>query len=150
MILVPNFSKVGELPKPIYSIKKSVDDYRPMKIDYKEKVTPFEYICYDCGVTNCKLWRPCQTFNPRLLCIDCLIIKQDLDINDVNEEGQYFEKISSSYLDVIKWYVPAIPDVEGDGYWGYTSVPEVGVNWWRKLPTRGQPDVNKFFLLKNP
>ena len=37
----------------------------------------------------------------------------------------------------IGWYVPAIPDEEGLGYWGYTSVPQEGIDWWQALPTRG-------------
>ncbi len=30
--------------------------------------------------------------------------------------------------------IPAVPDDDG-GYWGYSSVPEEGCVWWRKLPT---------------
>ncbi len=29
---------------------------------------------------------------------------------------------------------PAIPTVEGDTFWGYTSVPQDGCEWWYRLP----------------
>ena len=29
-----------------------------------------------------------------------------------------------------------VPTVEGDTYWGYSSVPEDGVGWWYALPMR--------------
>ncbi|OHA80755.1 MAG: hypothetical protein A2675_01240 [Candidatus Yonathbacteria bacterium RIFCSPHIGHO2_01_FULL_51_10] len=37
--------------------------------------------------------------------------------------------------DQIGWRVPAVPTEEGNTYWGYTSVPTSGINWWCKLPT---------------
>jgi hypothetical protein len=46
-----------------------------------------------------------------------------------------YEWKSQERSDQIGWYVPAIPDMEGVGYWGYTSVPQAGIDWWRKLPT---------------
>lgn len=35
----------------------------------------------------------------------------------------------------IGWRVPAIPTEENDTYWGYTSVPQAGCDWWYRLPT---------------
>ncbi len=37
--------------------------------------------------------------------------------------------------DQIGWRVPAVPTEENDTYWGYTSVPTPGVEWWCRLPT---------------
>ena len=37
--------------------------------------------------------------------------------------------------DQIGWLIPAVPVEEGGTYWGYTSVPEPGVKWWRSVPT---------------
>jgi len=34
----------------------------------------------------------------------------------------------------IGWRVPAIPTEDGDTFWGYTSVPQAGCDWWAKLP----------------
>ena len=34
--------------------------------------------------------------------------------------------------DVIGWLVPAVPTEDGQTFWGYSSVPEGGVEcWWR-------------------
>lgn len=38
--------------------------------------------------------------------------------------------------DQIGWDVPAIPDEENVSYWGYSSVPQEGVEWWKALPSR--------------
>ena len=37
--------------------------------------------------------------------------------------------------DQIGWRIPAIPTKENDTYWGYTSVPQEGCDWWYRLPT---------------
>ena len=37
--------------------------------------------------------------------------------------------------DQIGWRVPAVPTEENDSYWGYTSVPQAGCDWWYRLPT---------------
>lgn len=37
--------------------------------------------------------------------------------------------------DQIGWRVPAVPtESEVMNFWGYTSVPSAGVDWWRNLP----------------
>ena len=35
----------------------------------------------------------------------------------------------------IGWRVPAVPTEDGETYWGYTSVPQPGCDWWSNLPT---------------
>ncbi len=35
----------------------------------------------------------------------------------------------------IGWRVPAVPTEENDNYWGCTSVPQAGWDWWVRLPT---------------
>jgi len=37
--------------------------------------------------------------------------------------------------DQIGWRVPAVPTEGNDSYWGYTSVPQAGCDWWDRLPT---------------
>jgi hypothetical protein len=37
--------------------------------------------------------------------------------------------------DQIGWRTPAVPTEEGGAYWGYTSVPQPGCDWWASLPT---------------
>lgn len=43
-------------------------------------------------------------------------------------------KIHRERTDQIGWRVPAVPTEDGT-YWGYSSVPTPGVNWWKKLPS---------------
>ena len=37
--------------------------------------------------------------------------------------------------DQIGWYVPAVPDEQGMGYYWYTTVPPEGCEWWDRLPS---------------
>lgn len=107
-----------------------------MKVDYSTTITPDEYVCGNCGATECKLWREYQTFHPALRCAICAAKAQEKNIDDIDAEGKYSTELGK--IDQIGWYVPAVPDEEDLGYWGYTSVPQAGVNWWRRLPTLPQ------------
>ena len=104
-----------------------------MDVNYAEAGTPAEYKCANCGATNCKLWRECQTVDPQLLCASCAAKDQNKDISDIDADGT--RSGVNGRTDQIGWYVPAVPDEQGIGYWGYTSIPDVGVNWWKNLPT---------------
>lgn len=101
---------------------------------YSSGKTPKKYKCAKCKVTGVKLWREYQTFSPQLLCADCAVKDQKKNYV-VNADGKV-EDEHGDRSDQIGWYVPAVPDEEGAGYWGYTSVPQEGVNWWKQLPTR--------------
>lgn len=46
-----------------------------------------------------------------------------------------------SKTDQIGWRVPAIPTEENDTYWGYTSVPQPGCDWWASLPTQPKESI---------
>lgn len=87
---------------------------------YAEGGTPDDYVCGVCGAKGVKLWRAYQSFDPDLHCAECVQKKT----------GKVLERKGHE----IGWYVAAVPDEEGLGYWGYTSVPEAGVNWWEALP----------------
>ena len=105
-----------------------------MEVDYQSHTVPTDYVCGSCGATGIKLWREYNTFDPQLFCARCAAKDQGEDISDIDASG----KIGWEYgerTDQIGWYVPAVPDEEGDGFWGYTSVPNAGVEWWRHLPT---------------
>lgn len=56
-----------------------------------------------------------------------------LDTPEKNELSMLHMKATS---DSIGWLVPAVPTEEDDTYWGYTSVPQPGVEWWQRLPLR--------------
>jgi len=95
---------------------------------YPSMICPIDYLphkswnykCNDCGANECKLWREYQACN--LLCANCV-------------EKRTKRKLDPERLHSIEWWIAAIPDEEGNGYWGYTSVPEAGVRWWNNLPT---------------
>lgn len=97
---------------------------------------PPGYVCGKCGATGVKLWRPYNTFpEPQdLTCAVCSAQEEGKDIGDIDESGCHNSEMGG-HTDQIGWRVPAIPTEEMDNYWGYTSVPGPGVEWWRKLPT---------------
>jgi hypothetical protein len=107
---------------------------------YLEGKIPTDYKCVECGSNDSKLWREFQTFGPKLLCASCAAKDQGKDISDIDHNGKHTCKELGIRSDSIGWYVPAIPTEELDGYWGYTSVPRIGCEWWYKLPT---PPANK-------
>ena len=111
---------------------------------YLNGEVPENYICGVCGASNCKLWRPYQTFIIELYCAECAAEDQNKCISDLDSDGRRTE--SHQKIDSIGWLVPAVPTEEGDGYWGYTSVPEKGCQWWRKLPTWRQASTRISFF----
>lgn len=108
------------------------------RVDY-EGGPPLGYRCSTCGARNCKLWREYQTFADRtqLLCCDCAGKSQRRDVSGIRYDGK--TRGPFGWSDQIGWLVPAVPHEEGDTFWGYTSVPDAGVRWWKALPSRGQP-----------
>lgn len=79
-----------------------------------------DYRCSDCGAYGVRLWRPYQSSMRKdsLACKMCTEHRQQDTLKG----------------DEIGWYVPAIHD-EADGlFWGYTSVPQYRIEWWRSLP----------------
>jgi len=110
-------------------VKRKIDG-----VDYREDKTPADYKCDSCGATGVKLWREYQTFADctELRCARCAAKVSDKDISNMEVDGS--RKTDLGKIDQIGWYVPAIP-VEGQNtYWGYSSVPDEGVKWWRGLP----------------
>ena len=93
-----------------------------MKIDW----------CWNCLAINCKLCREYQTFSPKLLCAICAAKDQEKDISDIDGNGRYTNNIGRK-TDQIGWYVPAVPDGNGN-YWGYSSVPDGDILKWQRLP----------------
>lgn len=105
-----------------------------MKVNYSQKNTPDKYRCEECGASEVKLWREYGVSNPRLLCCICAGRISKRDISNIDNKGRI---IFRSYkTDTIGWFVPAIPDEEGTGYWGYSSVPDDGIVWWEGLSTK--------------
>lgn len=101
---------------------------------------PDNYTCSNCGKHGIKLWRVYQSFTPHLLCASCAATEEKCDISTMGKDGRF---LRDGYpTDQIRWYVPAVPSNNDGAYWGYTSVPDEGVTWWRNLPN----DIEKVSL----
>ncbi len=107
-------------------------------VNYAQNVIPPDYKCDGCGATEVKLWREYQTFadHTKLLCVDCAGKDQKKDTSNVDDKGFRTDQRFGYKTDQIGWYMPAVPIEGDDTYWGYASVPQEGIAWWRNLPTR--------------
>ena len=94
-----------------------VDEFK-----YLDGRTPDGYECDDCGATGVRLYRDYNTFleNQHLRCRACAIKDQ--------------EETPKSPEHCIGWLIAAVPTEDGRTFWGYTSVPSDGVDWWNNLP----------------
>lgn len=92
------------------------------EFSYDLNVPPPAYSCADCGVFGPKLWRESHTSHVILRCAMCAAACAGRvpDLTDSDQIGSY---------------VPAVPDEDGTSWWGYTSVPQAGVEWWYRLPS---------------
>jgi hypothetical protein len=95
-----------------------------------EETTEIPYICSECKAEGVRLWREYQTFlnNITLKCRACSEVEQKPALE--RRKGSVTEHIQT---DTIGWRVPAVPDDTGT-FWGYTSVPQDRVDWWKALP----------------
>lgn len=102
---------------------------------YAKGEIPPGYKCDTCPATGVKLWREYQTMADvtELVCAACACKSQGKE-NNVDAEG--FRHGEYGRTDQIGWRIPAVPLEDDDTYWGYTSVPDEGVKWWKKLPTK--------------
>jgi hypothetical protein len=102
---------------------------------YDDGTVPDNYRCAKCGAHGAKLWRQYQAFLEQiyLLCGSCALADQKC-AGPIDAEGRRAEDVGGS-TDQIGWLVPAVPDEKNETFWGYSSVPDAGVRWWRALPT---------------
>lgn len=111
-------------------------------IDYASNAVPANYRCQGCGAHGCKLWREYQTCanQSELVCCDCAGKSQGKDVSRIDAEGKrpLHNDADRPRTDSIGWRVPAVPTEDGATYWGYTSVPDAAVAWWKRLPTRAR------------
>ena len=111
---------------------------------YDPRWRPAKYLCTVCGAAGVKLWREYNTASDltALYCAVCALKNQTRDLASainrtdwkIDAQG-YHRDANGIRSDQIGWLVPAVPTVEQDTYWGYTSVPPDGVAWWRAMPT---------------
>lgn len=92
---------------------------------YDASATPPGYVCDTCGARGVRLYRRYQTFleNQRLYCTGCAAKDQNRPANPDRPDS-------------IGWLVAAVPTEDNSTYWGFTSVPDAGVSWWRRLPVQ--------------
>ncbi len=110
-----------------------VDPNQP--VDYSSTAVPSNYHCHECKVTGVKLWREYQTFLDRqtLLCVTCAGKEQKKDVSTADDRGCITGEMGKT--DQIGDRIPAVLTEENTTFWGYTSVPDAGVNYWKRLPT---------------
>ena len=101
-------------------------------------MTSIPYLCSECGASGVKLWRQYNTFldHQRLLCAVDAAEDQHVNADLIDNEGRYMSPEVHRRTDSIGWLVPAVPTDDGETFWGYSSIPESGVSWWRGLPNR--------------
>jgi len=112
--------------------------YFPPSGSYLGGGTPEHYVCAECGASGCKLWRPYNSFDIHLLCAVCAGKDQKKGTSTIDERGTILSELGHNQRsDQIGWYIPAVPtEDEGmEAYWGYTSVPNAGCDWWAALPS---------------
>jgi len=100
---------------------------------YATPGAPKWYSCCICGAHGCKLWRASGSFCIELHCCECIAKEERVDISTVDAHGMFH--LGDHTTDQIGGYVPAVPDEDGT-WWGYTSVPNVGIMWWYRLTSR--------------
>lgn len=107
------------------------------KCDYAATSTPGGYVCGSCGTSGVKLWRKYQTVldAQSLFCGPCAVKDQKRE-GTIDADGKVHDSDVGFPCDQIGWLVPAVPTEENDTFWGYTSVPQAGVDWWKRLPVR--------------
>jgi hypothetical protein len=87
---------------------------------------PVDYKCSKCGAAGCRLFRQYQTFADEieLLCRPCALVDQERSIRTADYTPGEYE---------IAWLVCAVPTEDGATFWGYTSIPQNGLEWWKRL-----------------
>lgn len=91
---------------------------------------PIKYECGDCGANGVKLWREYNTFleHITLRCARCAEKNQKKTLDLLRS-------------DQIGWLIPAVPTPNKESFWGYTSIPQKDVEWWKRLPLRDDPFI---------
>lgn len=114
-----------------------------MKFQYANPAVPSDYKCGQCGAKGVKLWRLYNVFldHQKLFCCDCAAIDQrkKTAVARIDSDGRVPYERFGGRGDQIGSLIPAVPTEENDTFWGYTSVPQPGVEWWRALPNRKTP-----------
>ena len=97
------------------------------------------YVCSSCGATNCKLWRPAQTFSAPLFCANCVAERDDTsNLASLDSQDRSVCDLTPDLRTYCLggYHVPAVPTPDWTtGFWGYLAIPPEGLAWWHYLPT---------------
>lgn len=110
-----------------------------MKMPYE---TTVDYSCGACKARGVKLWRGvhgCKMDGHELLCAACVAPPGTFVDDDGKRVNEYTGLFNTGLPDrptvCVGRGLPAIP--VDDTFYGHTSVPPEGFEWWRTLPTYG-------------
>jgi hypothetical protein len=112
-------------------------------VDYSSRSVPSEYHCGKCGAIGVKLWREYQTFldhqsSPREEAASHTPSRRTTPAESLSRRVMMLRCNGGSDRggDQIGWRIPAVPTENGETFWGYSSVPDEGVTWWKRLALR--------------
>ena len=115
-------------------------------IDTSSIGTPKNYWCIECAADDCKLWR--KQNGTSTFCAECVAKDVGIDVNKIDDQGKIVNPLfarENVKTDWIGSYMPAVPNLEGTGYWKFTAAPEDRVIWWRNLQTQRIHPQELFF-----
>ncbi len=94
-----------------------------MPFSYDTQTTPRDYVCTVCVAQGVRLYRRSHVVLEAifLYCTRCASDHQRCQPTQNDTQ--------------IGIFVAAVPTEDESSYWGYSSVPERGVQWWQRLPT---------------
>jgi hypothetical protein len=96
-------------------------------VNYASSGTPDDYVCSECSARGVRLYRGYSEFVVTLRCTACALKDQKKDVPD------------NASAHSIGWLVAAVPTENNETVWGYSSVPQPGVEWWNRLPVVATP-----------
>lgn len=96
--------------------------------------TPEGYVC-SCGAKGIRLYREYNTFvsAQEYSCRKCAIERYNKGHSEPYGTPNKLFPINDKESQ-IGFLVAAVPTEDGETFWGYTSVPEDGCEWWYALP----------------
>lgn len=100
---------------------------------YKDGTTPEGYVCKDCGAKGVRLYREYNTFL-EYQHLSCRACARQRFPEYCTPEKDAQRLLHSPEEHSIGGVVAAVPTEDGSTYWGFTSVPQPGVEWWNNLP----------------
>lgn len=95
--------------------------------------TPDGYACVRCSASGVRLYREYNTFldHQVLWCRACVVA----ETGGAHYGGDpRYSSPKEHQLGQSRTLVAAVPTEDGETFWGFSSVPQAGVDWWDRLP----------------